>query len=359
MEDGKKIDPALCFVPEMLMDYLNKNNIHVLEPASFFMHGVCLLVDISGFTKLSGQFCDQGKAGIDDLQLATNGFMGQLVDIIYTFGGDIIKFAGDAIICVFSPHFTPNIRDQPLRRSSAGNFSVLDESQFVGDLETSSVEYTVSIGTRSSITTEMVLRVMHCAKLLTEVQTDKLTVHVAMSCGEMCFGILGGFENRWECLISGPCIHELSGCLDDAPSKHAVMSRRCARIVRETLASIEIKPTEALVAEINVSSGCYSFSLLPMPSGNYRIETASFTENQGILHSQEKKLVCKWNDKERSDMIKQFVPLPIADQLDQGTNLQYLAEIREVKTMFMKVITCVCSPFRSPINSKMLFSYIF
>ncbi|RYG65307.1 hypothetical protein EON64_12215, partial [archaeon] len=70
-------------------------------PSSLFFHGFCLLADISGFTRLSGTFCAQGKLGLDGLQQATNGYMGRLVEVIYQHGGDIIKFAGDAIICVF------------------------------------------------------------------------------------------------------------------------------------------------------------------------------------------------------------------------------------------------------------------
>ena len=338
MEDSKKLEPALCYVPELLVDYLNKNNIRVLKPASFFMNGVCLLVDISGFTKLSEKFCDQGRSGIDDLQLATNGFMGQLVDIIYTFGGDIIKFAGDAIICVFSPDFTANNR-RPVRRTSMGSFNPNDESSYLMNLESSSVEHSVSMNGQTTIPPEVVLRVMLCAKLLTEVQTDKLTVHVAMSCGEMCFGVLGGFENRWECLISGPCIHQLSGCLDDAPSKHAVMSRRCARIVRDALASIDSRPTEALTAGLDVMGGRYSFSILPLPSKNVRIVSVSFAAVASVFPVVEEKSVNKWDTKDRKKLINLFVPLPIANQLEQGANLSYLAEIREVSTMFMKVRT--------------------
>lgn len=270
------------------------------------------------------------------LQLATNGFMGQLVDIIYKFGGDIIKFAGDAIICVFSADFTPSADTKALRRSSIGSFASFDEKEH-HDMETNSIEYSVTINTPSSVSAEVVLRVMHCAKLLTEVQTDKLTVHVAMSCGEMCFGILGGFENRWECLISGPCIHQLSGCLDDAPSKHAVISRRCARTIKEALISVESKPFEALTAALETSGGRYDFSILPLASGNYRIVEVDYTLAEATCASFKAKVKFEWNDEERSVLVKQFVPLPIAEQLDRGSSLHYMAEIREVTTMFMKV----------------------
>eukprot|EP01032_Pedospumella_encystans_P031191 gene31191-35207_t len=336
MEEDKKdkmeMEAALCFVPEMLVEYLNKRNIRKLEPTSFFMHGVCLLVDISGFTKLSGQFCDQGKGGIDDLQLATNGFMGQLVDIIYAFGGDIIKFAGDAIICVFSSDNTLNAGMRPPSASSPRSYAETDEfvpsSGFHDPVADNSVP--------SSISAEVVLRVMHCAKLLTEVQTDKLTVHVAMSCGEMCFGILGGFENRWECLISGPCIHQLSKCLDDAPSKHAVMSRRCARIVRGAIPYQRIKPMVALSGELEAIGGRYDFSIMPLPSGNYQILAVTNGDAELSCDSTKAKLLFAWFDAKRSALVKQFVPLPIAEQLEQGSCLQFMAQIREVTTMFMR-----------------------
>jgi class 3 adenylate cyclase len=124
MDDFGVDDTANCFVPEMLVDFVDKSlqqGKEGIEPTSFFINGVCLLVDISGFTKLSGDFCGMGKSGIDELQLATNGYMGKLVEIIYTFGGEIIKFAGDAIICVFSANFItavePKKKGGKLRRS--------------------------------------------------------------------------------------------------------------------------------------------------------------------------------------------------------------------------------------------------
>jgi hypothetical protein len=176
---------------------------------------------------------------------------------------------------------------------------------------------------------------MHCAKLLTDVQTDKLTVHVAMSCGEMCFGILGGFENRWECLISGPCIHQLSGCLDDAPSKHAVISRKCARTLKETIHRHGSGPLDVVVSEFDCDLGKYSYTMLPLPSGNCRIVSVDFIASKMDSPQRIKKL--EVIDEDLSVLVKQFVPVPIAEQLDRGAGLHYMAEIREVTTMFMKV----------------------
>ncbi len=355
--DESMDDTAKCFVPEMLVDYIHKNirlGKEGLEPASFYINGVCLLVDISGFTKLSGDFCAQGKSGIDELQLVTNGYMGQLVEIIYTFGGEIIKFAGDAIICVFSSTFTTKVstkanvkpgRGGMLRRSrgSFGEILIPDgltlsraSTNFAGQ---SFMIPPIVTKEDSIVPPALVLRAMQCAHQLREVQTDKLTVHVAMSCGEMCFGILGGFENRWECLISGPCIHQLSDCLDDAPSKEAVMSNECGDIVLQCAQSVPNQDANDApsytTTVFTTESSAYEFSLEALSSGNYRIVniTNSLAKNPSAAII----AINNTYNAVASKLIHQFVPVPIAEELESAAGLAYLAEIREVTTMFMKV----------------------
>lgn len=376
---------AKCFVPEILVDFIQKKLVQGrehLEPSSFFLQGVCLLVDISGFTKLSGEFCDRGKNGIDDLQLATNVFMGKLVEVIYKFGGDIIKFAGDAIICVFSPNLITSLSFGNIRGSFCGfESSTKDNTQDQNPL----------------ILLEVILRAMHCAQLLRGIQTDKLSVHVAISCGELCFGILGGVENRWECLISGECIHELAACLDDAGSKEAAISAKCGELIKRFAPSVEPQSpartqpqsaeaqggAETLAEEptppsssqpltqqrsqscitaptkgtpqyqsIDTMSGQYEFILLSLPSGNQKIvdvkcETSVAAMAHSVAQSQKTQLGGYNDSLAFANLIHQFVPIPIADELQRGEGLNYIAEIREVTTMFMKVcikVFCiVCS----------------
>lgn len=43
-----------------------------------------------------------------------------------------------------------------------------------------------------------------------------LTLHVGISCGELCFAILGGIDNYWECLMSGEPIGLVADALDEA-----------------------------------------------------------------------------------------------------------------------------------------------
>ena len=65
-------------------------------------YGTCMLVDISGFTKLSAALCTQGSAGLDALHAAISGYLGKCIDIVYRHGGD-----GKCLCSVTTPWFPP------------------------------------------------------------------------------------------------------------------------------------------------------------------------------------------------------------------------------------------------------------
>ena len=330
------------FVPDILINTIRNEVVQqgkdYMEPFSFFVHGVCLIVDISGFTRLSGEYCSMGKAGLDQLQLATNGYMGKLVEIISQSGGEIIKFAGDAIICLF-PGSAQSTRRVFRSGSNASEFSELCSvvSGAVQSMGASSIATGVE-NTSNAIPSETLLRAMFCAHELRDVQTEKLTVHMALSCGEVCFGILGGCENQWEYLISGPCIHQLSACLDEAPSKTIVMTNQCADIL---LANVHSSPTAGGIirSAARTPTGAYNFSVKQLSSGNMRVDSVWFNSAESVQNGDA--VVSAKANLDVPDkvirVLRLFIPQPIAHQLVTRTGLQFLAEIREVSTMFMKV----------------------
>ena len=387
-ESEDRSETGRCFVPELLIAQLKLVGSQGITPSSISIYGVCLLVDISGFTKLSGDFCVQGKNGIDGLQLATNGYMGLLVETIYSHGGDIVKFAGDAIICIFPTTLKTKVIVTPhggmLRRSESQCETDLSQRRV---FEFSDKDASVSAASPDSfdfnsdkdpskryeetdVRPELVLRAMECADRLRGIETDKLTVHVAVSCGEMCFGILGGYEDRWECLISGPCLQDLSSCLDDAPSKCAVISAGCFEVLSTSRMTSErtdkTSPSYCQAASVHLAG--YVFSLSLLPSGNCVIysvlpdqrtfgsaqRSQVFRELSPVPH--ETKILVQ--DPKITEMVMQFVPINIAESLCSGGGgrLNSMSEIREVTTMFMKVSLLVCSSSSaSPLYSYLVF----
>ena len=281
-----------AFVPDILMIHTLEERLHAeagnLTPFSIFFDGVCLLADISGFTSLSSAFCAEGLNGLDQLQQATSGYLGQLVKIIYAYGGDVMKFAGDALVCVF-------------RSGSHGPSG------------------------RKTTVAEICSHAMLCATELAQVCTDKLTVHVAMSCGPICFAMIGGYNNLWECLVSGPCFGHLSSCLNDAASKQTVVSRECIDML-----------TAINRDELNIEK---------LPSGNYRVISAvkmassvvqKIIKRRGdvLMKDSESRFIMYPNDDEFLTALLHFVPMPVSVGLLSGS-FDYLAELREVTTMFM------------------------
>lgn len=90
---------ALAFVPTILHGLVTQNipklrrcpsgvEAICIPSATTTFSGACVLADISGFTKMSAKFCEQGLSGLDDLHRSTSGFLGQYVQIVYAHGGD-------------------------------------------------------------------------------------------------------------------------------------------------------------------------------------------------------------------------------------------------------------------------------
>ena len=64
--------------------------------------GAVLLADISGFTALTESLARRGEGGAEDLTRCLNVYFGRLIDLLVEHGGDVIKFAGDALLAVWT-----------------------------------------------------------------------------------------------------------------------------------------------------------------------------------------------------------------------------------------------------------------
>jgi class 3 adenylate cyclase/tetratricopeptide (TPR) repeat protein len=63
--------------------------------------GSMLSADISGFTALSEKLAGKGKAGAEEITELINVCFTALIDAAYGYGGEIIKFGGDALLVLF------------------------------------------------------------------------------------------------------------------------------------------------------------------------------------------------------------------------------------------------------------------
>ena len=86
------------------------------------MTTVVVFADISGFTVLSETCAKRGARGNEELAFCINRYMEGMVTNLDMYGGDIIKFVGDAMIVMWppidpnKPNFQ-NTRDDTIRRA--------------------------------------------------------------------------------------------------------------------------------------------------------------------------------------------------------------------------------------------------
>ena len=65
------------------------------------METVVMFADISGFTNLSEACAKKGFRGNEDLAFCINRYLECMIKSLQKFGGDIIKFVGDAMIIMW------------------------------------------------------------------------------------------------------------------------------------------------------------------------------------------------------------------------------------------------------------------
>ncbi len=65
------------------------------------IEGSMLSADISGFTALSERLAAKGKAGAEQITDLINGCFSGLIDAASAYGGEVLKFGGDAILVLF------------------------------------------------------------------------------------------------------------------------------------------------------------------------------------------------------------------------------------------------------------------
>ena len=141
-------------------------------PINMPIKTVSLFADISGFTKLSESFSKKGRKGSEFLAFCLNRYMELLISIIGKNGGDIIKFAGDALLVIWP--------------------------QEKGSNEINSCRRAV----------QCALNIITKLDKLEMVKGRVLSVKVGLGFGECKVLLVGGIFDRFECLVVGESMRQ-------------------------------------------------------------------------------------------------------------------------------------------------------
>lgn len=193
----QRFDPQLSFLPRLLIERAIASRGHAAEKTGHAFEAAALFADISGFTALTERLAADDDAGVERLTQLVNAHFAPLVNLVLEHGGDVVKFAGDALLSVFPA--TDDLAAATLRATACG----LAFHEAMAD-------------TRS-------------------VTGESLTLRASVSAGGVASALVGGVLGRREMLIAGEPITQLGIVGGACEPGQVVMTAAAADAVRASV----------------------------------------------------------------------------------------------------------------------------
>ena len=173
------------YVPDLIIDRFTSDLPQPLVANVVEQSGVLLFADISGFTVLTERLAQRGPIGAELVGNILNDYFGKLIDHVVGYGGDVIKFAGDAVLALW-------------------------HSQDLGDA--------------TQRVAECSLAIQQSLDGYTAEQDSQLSLRIGIAAGKISVVHVGGVYGRWEFLIAGEALAQVSMAVHRAQPGNIVLS---------------------------------------------------------------------------------------------------------------------------------------
>lgn len=164
----EQIDILASYVPDIVVRRLLQDPTPIAKPQIDRFPAAVIFIDISGFTILTETLVKSGPDGLETLTAILNAYFGQIVDLILKYGGDVLKFAGDALLAVWPVQEA----DQTLQNQT------LQACQCALVIQEFSQSYTAT-------------------------SDVSLALRIGIGAGDVAIAHVGGVYKRWEHAITG------------------------------------------------------------------------------------------------------------------------------------------------------------
>mmetsp|Transcript_8789 Transcript_8789/g.16399 ORF Transcript_8789/g.16399 Transcript_8789/m.16399 type:complete len:2007 (+) Transcript_8789:453-6473(+) len=252
-----------------------------------------LFADISGFSNLAERLVKEMKHvayAAENLSRYIGASLEKMVAKICNKGGDVIKFAGDAILAVFpTSAFDGDLRKATLCCSKVA-------------LSLSKYDFRVS-GSSANDEDE------------SGDKTVRLSVHCGVGCGTLVGYHVGGLNDRWEYFITGKPVDQISSCEPEAESGQTVVSRETLELCGESIGGTVLESGNLLLSEVKADFPNKKLIFAEMREYTSRDPT-HYKTLQGLLRC--------------------YVPSPALVSIDSGNGI-WSGELRICSTMFCKL----------------------
>ena len=185
------------YVPHLIQKQVAEDLAPLEEARASRFQAAVLFSDISGFTAMTEQLAQQGPSGAEDLTRYLNSYFSRLIEVIHEHGGDVVKFAGDAMLALWPAE---------------------------GDLD-------LERATRAAAQCSLALQARHRTYAVSdEVQ---LANRIAIGAGEVMASRVGGVGGRFDLLVAGPPLDQVARSGRLSKPGEVVVSPEAWRLIRD------------------------------------------------------------------------------------------------------------------------------
>eukprot|EP01125_Pyxidicula_operculata_P011726 TRINITY_DN3840_c0_g1_i1.p1 TRINITY_DN3840_c0_g1~~TRINITY_DN3840_c0_g1_i1.p1 ORF type:complete len:2470 (+),score=543.28 TRINITY_DN3840_c0_g1_i1:39-7448(+) len=282
------------YVPRIVIErYTKKSNNTVQPPEENRYLAAVLFADISGFTPLTEKMTALGPKGIDLMSMALNNFFDKVINIIHEHGGEIIKFAGDALLAIWPCDIS----------------------------DTTQVSENIILACESALKMQEQLKGYTAEGCL-------LTLHSGIGAGGISGLHVGGVNGRLEYLIAGEPLEQVSECEKRAQPGQVYISHDAWQNVRLT------HPDAIVVGMLKSTFSGKKMRKKKMSD----IDTAYLLmEVNAPVRSNSSKDDIILPEKILKEKIAMYCPSAVTKRLTAPQEEGFMAEMREISVIFVNL----------------------
>lgn len=265
MPTNPLINTLKSYVPEILQNRILDDPTPPNKPFAGDYLAAVLFVDISGFTALTEEFVARGPSGAEDISSILNDFYSQWIQIIKKYGGDIVKFAGDGLLVIWQ----------------------------YDDLEKATL-----LAAQTAFESKIILEDFQAGG-------KTLSTRIAITSGHLALTGLGGVFNRWEMVVTGDALDQVSKMQTMLKPGQIMSSPEAWEKLKNHAVGNQVEDGHVLLN---------------------RIKSKVSNEAERMIRLDENSIPA----------LRSYIPGAIAKRIDAGQS-DWLAELRRVTTLFINI----------------------
>jgi class 3 adenylate cyclase/predicted ATPase len=209
---GSLFPTLISYVPRLTVARLLAHPQSALQPTVDRFATAVLFADVSGFTALTERLSQRGRVGSEDLTTILNASFGRLIEIVLAHGGDVVKFAGDAIVALWP----------------------ISDGQ------------TLVEATRLAAQCGLALQ----GDFATDMAGEHLTLKVQIGAGDIQVLYVGGVHGRWESMLIGDALLQTNLLVPQTQPGQVVMSPESWALVEQYVSGTPLRAEAVLLESI-------------------------------------------------------------------------------------------------------------